>query len=162
MNILLLFCSILIFFIACSSGPKTPPKTSQNLPTSTTQAFDSMPSEPYKNLATQKYGQNVSYVYNQSKTCVLCLKTAQNLSQKGTYQNRAYFFLYDLENDRILLEESLENATVRWFNDHQLQVSITPGIVKGNEEENDELGYIYDLKLQKKIHQTNSGLPRAK
>ena len=153
----LLFCFLILVFSACSSGPKTPPSTSQALPTETPKdSTEMMPAESFKNLATQKYGQNVKYIYNESKTCVMCLQMTNNSDP-----NRSYFFLYDIKSSQIILEEQLENANARWIDNDQLKVSITPGIVKGKEgEENSELGYIFNIKSKKRT-QTKNNLPEV-
>ena len=44
-------------------------------------------------------------------------------------------------------------ASVKWLNDYQIQISTIPGIVTGDEEANKKLmGYIYDIKLQRKLY----------
>jgi len=63
------------------------------------------------------------------------------------------FFVYDLKNEKVLFEDSLANGSVKWLNDYQIQVSTVPGIVTEDEEVDKKLmGYIYDVKLQRKLY----------
>jgi len=62
------------------------------------------------------------------------------------------FFIYSLNDEKIIFEENLPNGKIEWINDHQVRVSIIPGIVSGKEEkEKSQFGYIYDTSLQRKI-----------
>ncbi len=61
--------------------------------------------------------------------------------------------MYDLKNDKVLFEDSLANGSIKWLDEYQIQVSTIPGIVTGDDEASDDLmGYVYDVKLQRKLY----------
>lgn len=103
----------------------------------------------YKIAATEKYGEGVEYYFNESKTHVLCLKQAKVKLSPAMPQNPLRFFVYDLNAEKIIYEDSLEDGSVRWINDSQLQISLIPGIVSGDEDPED-FTYLYDVKLQQR------------
>ena len=53
---------------------------------------------------------------------------------------------------RFCFEDSLAKASIKWLNDYQIQVSTIPGIVTGEEADKKLMGYIYDVKLQRKLY----------
>lgn len=116
--------------------------------TSKTDVQKSVDSQDYKSIAIQKYGHNIEYILNSLKTHVICLK--RNKPTPQIPQHQISFFIYDLEDKQIIFEESSIDAEVKWKNDHQVQVKITPGIVSGDETPED-FTYIYDVRLGKKI-----------
>ena len=102
----------------------------------------------YEKSAIEKYGDNIKYLFNAAHTYVLCIKQAQ----AGTEQPfpPLKFFVYDLDSEKIVYEESLANGSVKWRNDYQLEITIIPGIIKGNEEGVNY--FIYDLNEGKRIY----------
>lgn len=106
--------------------------------------------QDYKAIAIEKYGHNVAYIFNSPKTDVICLKRNKPTPQMP--QHQISFFIYDLEKGEVIFEESSVDAEVKWKNDHQAQIKITPGIVSGDETPEDFI-YIYDVESRKKIKQ---------
>ncbi len=107
--------------------------------------------ENYKKLAVDKYKDNITYQINLTHLYVLCHKQSRSTSRNPFPQ--VQFFVYDLKNEKVLFEDSLVNGSVKWLNDYQIQVSTIPGIVTGEEEADKKLmGYIYDVKLQRKLY----------
>jgi len=125
---------ICLFTIACNSSKMDSPKKSD--------------SEMFKSIASEKYGKSIEFLYNNSKTHVVCLKKIKPTPQM--FQNQISFFIYDLEKDEIIFEKSSIDAEVKWKNDDQVEVKITPGIVSGDETEDDFI-YLYDVRSRKKI-----------
>jgi hypothetical protein len=118
--------------------------------TAKTDAQKSTVSQEYKSIAVEKYGNNIEYVLNNSKTHVICLK--QNKPTPQFPQNQISFFVYDLAKEEIILEESLIDGEVSWKNDREIQVKMTPGMLTTDEEYNKQLtGYIFDVKERKKL-----------
>ncbi len=104
----------------------------------------------YKKLAVDKYKDNITYRVNLTHRYVLCYKQSRPTSLNPFPS--VQFFVYDLKQERVLFEESLPNGSIKWLNDDQIQVSTIPGIVTGDEEADKKLlGYIYDVKLQRKL-----------
>lgn len=104
----------------------------------------------YKSVAVEKYHDNIEYLFNTSKTFVICLKSNKPTPQIP--QNQVRFFVYDLATEEIILEESLVGGEVSWKNDHEVRVKTTPGILTTDEEYNQQLtGYIFDVQERKKL-----------
>ncbi|KAB2878692.1 hypothetical protein F9K33_12075 [bacterium] len=82
--------------------------------------------EKYKSLAIEKYKENVDYVYNESKSFVLCVNASKPTALKPLHRVR--FFVYDIKNDAIVMEETVVDGSVRWINDHAIEVSYTLGL----------------------------------
>jgi hypothetical protein len=99
-------------------------------------------------IIKEKFPQQNSIQYNTNKTYALCLNNTKSQSNKPLK-----FFVYSIKTDKIILEDSLPKGKVKWLNENQIEVTSVPGIVRGREgKENQENGYIFDLKLQKKIN----------
>jgi len=105
----------------------------------------------YRKLAVDKYKDNITYRVNLTHSYVLCHKQSRPTSLNPFPP--VQFFVYDLKQERVLFEDSLANGSLKWLNDFQIQVSTIPGIVTGDEEaDKNLLGYIYDVKLQRKLY----------
>ncbi len=117
--------------------------------------------ETYKKLAIDKYKDSVTYRVNSTDTHVLCYQQSKPILQSSF--PRLQFFVYDLKNEKVLFEDSLANARIKWLNDDQIQISTIPGIVTGDEEADKKLtGYIYDIKLQRKLYDQGDKVKYAK
>jgi len=131
----LFFVLALLILPACVSSSKPPASVKAT--------------ENYKTLATEKYGEGVDCTFNESKTHVLCLKREKVKLSPAMPQNPLRFFVYDLHNEKIIYEDSIEDGSVRWISNSELQISIIPGIISGDENPED-FTYIYDVKLQQR------------
>lgn len=108
----------------------------------------------YEIIAKEKFTVNYVMKFNASKDYLLCFKNDDSHKEKNT--SATAYFIYDLKNDVVLIEETIGAGKVEWLNDHQVEISSIPGIVKGGEkEETTKQSYIYDLKLKKKLSITN-------
>ena len=131
-----LFSMILFVCFACSSSRRNSDS-------------DNPPPEQYKIKALKKYGDNVEFAFDSSKVFVLCMKKSK--PTRETPQQQTSFFVYDIAEDAILYENSLENGTVSWVNDHQVEVRLTPGILTKDEALNQLLTtYRFDV-LQRRV-----------
>lgn len=105
----------------------------------------------YKKLAVDKYEDNITYRVNLTHSYVLCYQQSRPTSLNPFPP--VQFFVYDIKNERVLFEDSLANGSIKWLNNYQIQVSMIPGIVTGDEVADQKLpGYIYDVKLQRKLY----------
>ena len=132
-KIVFLFCFIGLVF-ACSTSKSNTVKYLEN--------------KKYQKLAKEKYKNNIKYSFNQIKSYVLCKKKYKPSTKMP--QGFLSFFVYDLTNDNIVYEKSIDNGDVKWANDYQLQISIVPGNIS-NKEDLKKFNYLYDIKEQKKI-----------
>lgn len=129
----LFFIVVLLVIPACVSSSKPP--------------ASGKATENYKTLASKKYGEGVDCTFNESKTHVLCLKQEKVKLSPAIPQNPLRFFVYDLQNEKIVYEDSIEDGSVLWISNSELQIMIIPGIVSGDENPED-FTYIYDVKLK--------------
>ena len=104
--------------------------------------------EQYQSIAVAKYQGNVQYLFNQNRSQVICFKFSKPTGLKP--HPELDFFIYDLNKENILFEDSLMNARVSWINNSQVQVEFIPEII--SEDENQaKSGYIYDVNMMQKL-----------
>jgi hypothetical protein len=100
--------------------------------------------EYLKKLSADKFGTSFFISYNDTKSFALVVN-----QQKSTVKNPnpvLQFFVYDVGKSKISFEESVPAGKIKWKNNNQLEVVITPGTV--STEENGKLyGYIYNVSL---------------
>jgi hypothetical protein len=102
----------------------------------------------YRTIAVQKYGPDAGFVFNASKTVVLCVKKSKPSSQDP--QQRVSFFVFDLSIDSAIFEDNISDGSVRWQDDFSILVSIVPGIVKSDESSAvKKYGYIFHCRSRK-------------
>lgn len=101
-------------------------------------------------MAERKFDKDYKLVFNSDSTYLIARSSVFKEPDKIT--NTLKFFIYDNQNNKIIFEDNLVNATIKWLNDHQVQINQTPGIVKGKEDEDRMYGYVYDVVEQKKIN----------
>jgi len=137
----LVIASLSFFFYSCSTTKKTTKIESQTL---------AAPPKTFQSIASEKYQEPSEFKFNAEKTHVLCVaKQAQNRRPS------LRFFIYDLNSNRIIWEDSQPGGKIKWLNSHQIEVQTHPGIVHGNEEKSGLTGYVYDLKLKRKIKKSS-------
>lgn len=137
---------VIITLVSCSST-KTSTKNSTEEPA-------------YKSVATKKLGTgNVEYLFNASKTVVVCMKASKPTDLMP--QHHFIFFVYDVAGDAILHEDEIANGDVTWNNDYQIKVTMIPGIIKDDGKASAQpLGYMYDIRLKKKIDLSSSDIQK--
>lgn len=103
--------------------------------------------DDFKNIAEKKFGTDFQFSFNSDSSFVLIIN-----QKKPTAQNPfplLKFFVYDLSNNKIILEDNRPNSMVVWKNSYQVEVIITPEMVS-TDAKNNSKGYIYDLRQKKK------------
>ncbi|MFC2129866.1 hypothetical protein ACFLSQ_00370 [Bacteroidota bacterium] len=129
----------LLFSISCSTTEKA--KNNEDKP-----LIKQVVKEGYELAAWKKYSGGIMYIPNSLNTYMLCIS-----QEKPNAENpfpALKFFIFDMEKQEIVYEESLENGFVNWRNDYQIRIDLIPGQVKSDEESLNY--YIYDLKKKKK------------
>lgn len=105
----------------------------------------------YKKIAEERYNQDYRVSFNKDSTYLIVYYLPQNVNKK--LPSPLKFFVYDTVNKKMVFQDNLTNGKVEWINDHQIKVSMIPGIVTSDEEKNKRLyGYTYDVKLKRKIY----------
>jgi hypothetical protein len=133
-----------LFFLlisACASAPKN----SANLPQE--KKTEQSTSEKYKALAISKYETDIEYVFNESKTVVVCAQSQKRTIEKPRHSLK--FFVYDVAKDRVIFEESLADGEVVWKNDHEIK--ITQRLGTAQKDGSNMVTYVFDVITQKKV-----------
>jgi hypothetical protein len=111
----------------------------------------------YQAMAFQKYGRGTEFVFNESKTVVLCLTRSKPSAIHP--QQQVSFFVFDLSSDTTIFEDEIVNGSVDWKDSFTLLVSTIPGMVKSEESSAGQMsGYIFDLRSRKKRSLDASGV----
>lgn len=106
----------------------------------------------YENAAFKKFNKNYTTIYNKTKDYILCLNSRYNLEKMNT--SSLAFFIYDLNKEEIILDETISYGSVEWIDNYKIKVEVVPGIVKGNDEESNSQDYVYNVKEGKKEGKT--------
>lgn len=111
--------------------------------------------DKYRSLAVEKFKENIDYVYNESKSFVLCVSAAKPTALKP--QNSIRFFVYDINNDAIVMEESLTDGSARWINDRSIEVRYALGVDSKDPAVPHSGSYLFDVLTKEKIsHKTET------
>jgi hypothetical protein len=102
----------------------------------------------YRAMSAQKYGSRVQFLFNESRTTVVCLKETKPSAQYP--QHRVAFFVYDLSIDSTIFEDEIADGSVAWKDEFSILVSIVPGMVKSDDSPGAKKpGYIFDCRSRK-------------
>lgn len=105
--------------------------------------------QTYKSVAESKLGVGTEYIFNSSKNYVLCVSQAKPTAADP--MPPLNFLVYDVGNSKLLYERHIAAGTVAWKSNTLLEISETPGII-GNESNDQDHHYIYDLELEQRIN----------
>jgi len=82
-------------------------------------------------LSKEKLGNGYLLVENDSKTFMLCYKIEEKKNQPHSSLS---YFVYDMKSQRIVLEENLFDAEIKWLNDHNIEIRINPEIISADDD----------------------------
>lgn len=91
-------------------------------------------------LAETKYGGDVEYAPNASKSFVICFNRPEVLP--GHPLRPLRFLVFDMSNAEVVFEDSLASADVYWVTDTSIEVHFIPEVIPYDEE---VTGYVYDV-----------------
>lgn len=97
--------------------------------------------EKYKTLAVEKYKGNANFIFNESKSFVLC----QSVPKSINLVNSIRFFVYDIKNDAVVIDETYADGAVRWINDHAIEVTYHLGVASKDPSVPHSGKYIFDI-----------------
>ncbi len=89
----------------------------------------------YKSVATKKLGEDVNYVLNDSKTYVLCTYEVAGSSQQP--RNSLNYLVIKIKDNSIVMENRVDGGTVSWYDDNEIEVYLTPGMVRKDQTADD-------------------------
>jgi len=123
-----IFIVLIVFITSCGASKKS----------NSTKVADGK----YKEIATKKLGEDVSFIMNDSKTYVLCISEV-----KGTVKqprNMLSYMVIKLSDNSAVLDNKVDGGTVKWSNDTEIEVYITPGIMR-DDQTSDDYTTIYNV-----------------
>lgn len=82
-------------------------------------------------LAKQKYERDYFIIENEPGTFVLCYKKYEKKNQPHTLLE---YFVYDLNKKEIIFDEKINDADVKWYDENNLEIRITPEIISSDDE----------------------------
>lgn len=89
--------------------------------------------EVVMDIAKEKLGKNYFIEKNRSGTCYLVYRADENKSKLHT---QLHYFVYENTTKKIVYEEKLIDASVKWFDEDNIEIIFTPEIISGDEDEN--------------------------
>ncbi|RDC61682.1 hypothetical protein [Adhaeribacter pallidiroseus] len=133
----------LSLFLLLLSGACKPVGTS-----ATTVPVPMKNSSGYRQLAESRLGGKVQYAFNETHTLVLGFSSEPMAAPGITHLLR--FLVIALKDNRLLYEDQIANAQVEWYNNAQLKIRTSPGILQ-NQLNQPKNYYLYDLETQQKL-----------
>ena len=110
--------------------------------------YQSSDSSDYEVLAEEKYGsEQTTFINSEDGHYVLCKHKME--SSSDPYTSWA-FFVFDLNSKKIVLEDMIDRGNVKWFSNHQLETSQTPGTMATNQTK-DDYAWIVNVESGEKI-----------
>jgi len=91
--------------------------------------------ETYKELVTNKLGEDVLYIANKTNAYMLCIKETEGSSLQP--RNRVSYLVVEINTSGIVLEDKIEGGSVSWASKNEIEVFRTPGIVRKDQSRDD-------------------------
>ncbi len=104
----------------------------------------------HQKIASEKLGEKAKCQPSEDNTLVLCYVTNEGPNLGGPGMS---YFVYDNGKNSIILEDKIDKGTVSWFNNTQLSLFYTPGIMTESQTR-DDFTYIYDIATKEKTLKT--------
>jgi hypothetical protein len=102
----------------------------------------------YLEIALEKFGEKVEYKLSPNKSYVLCKKM---LPVPVLNPNQLIeFFVYDIQQDKIIYEDKIANVKISWHNNTQLVITRQKGYIT-TPTDTGKWTYIFDIQSKKKI-----------
>jgi len=97
-------------------------------------------------IATEHFGEKYRIQYNTSKSFASISKETK--TRKNEIFPTLSFLVYDIQQKKILHQEVVARAQLKWASDTTLEISVTPGMV--DDSGDTKAGFIYDVITGKK------------
>jgi len=102
----------------------------------------------YQQIALKKFGEKVECKLNPNMSYALCKKLtpAPLLNSNQLIE----FFVYDIQQDKIIYEDKIANVKISWYNNTQLLISKQKGYIT-HPTDTGKRAYVFDLRSKKKM-----------
>lgn len=108
--------------------------------------------EKYKAIAEEKYGDPVTYTPSENGNFILCIHNETGSVKQP--QNRISYFVYDLNEDQIIHEETFGPGTIQWYDEDELEIFYLPGVMPENKTKED-FTYLLNVKTKDKVKKSD-------
>ena len=96
----------------------------------------------YKDIASEKLGEDISYTMNKANSYALC--KSEIIGTPKQPRNNLSYVVINLKDNSIVLEDKIDGGTVNWLNNSEIEVYIIPGIMR-NDQTKDDYTTIYNI-----------------
>ena len=97
--------------------------------------------ELLQQIATQHFEKDYRIQYNASKSFASISKEIK--TRKNQIFPTLSFLLYDIQQKKILHQEVVARAQLKWISDTAVEIAVTPGMV--DDSGDTKAGFIYDV-----------------
>ncbi len=97
--------------------------------------------EQLQQIAIQHFGEKYRIEYNTSKSFASISKETK--TRKNEIFPTLSFLVYDIQQKKILHQEVVARAQLKWISDTALEIAVTPGMV--DDSGDTKAGFIFDL-----------------
>jgi|GEM_PF-6305346 len=135
MNKSVIFLLSMLFF-SCSNSKSVPDEN----------ALSSDSENTLNAIALDRIGPNYITEFNSDSTFALV---------KNPQKNRPFvsgvFFVFDVMEKEVILEDVLVQGRINWRKPFELEVVRIPGVIRGDEGDQKPKGYLFDAKKRRRI-----------
>jgi hypothetical protein len=82
-------------------------------------------------LAKEKFGDEYNLVENQDGKFILCYKIRED---KNQLHSSLHYFVYEASQNGIIFKEKLNDSKIKWIDDQNLEITITPEVISGDDD----------------------------
>ena len=97
-------------------------------------------------LATQHFQSGYKIAYNTSKTFAFVSKSIK--TRKNEVFPTLSLLIYDGEEEAIIFQETIPQASASWISDQEVEVRIVPGMLADDEQS--DAGFIFNVQEKQK------------
>jgi len=131
-----------LFLSACSQTNRT-----------VSSADETVPATWEKSAATRLGADaKTEHMFNADKSYVIVMSRGNWRDRMPTGPFR--FVVAHVESGEIILEDSVVNGSVKWRDQHRVELTSVPGIISGEEQGSRLGGYIFDCRDKSKTART--------
>jgi hypothetical protein len=82
-------------------------------------------------LAKEKFGDEYNLAENKNGKFILCYKIRED---KNRLHSSLHYFVYEASQNGIIFEEKLNDSKIKWLDDQNLEITITPEVISGDDD----------------------------
>lgn len=106
----------------------------------------------YKVIATEKLRGEITYTMNEVKSHVLCVSEIKGTPKQP--RNTLSYLVIKIKDNSTALENKIEGGTVNWYDNTEIEVYRTPGIMR-DDQSRDDFVTLYNVETGKSYPKKN-------